>query len=102
MGGVRLYFCLVGEVLAQAGHVARGAWRGYHGVELGHGDLHDEVADAMSVGDSGGSELVAGADQDRKSTRRNSSHVKISYAVFCLKKKRRIAECPTSFTQRIR
>src|SRR5207302_3260897 len=28
------------------------------------------------------------AKQDRKSTRLNSSHVKISYAVFCLKKKR--------------
>src|SRR5690606_6210393 len=27
-------------------------------------------------------------EQDRKSTRLNSSHVKISYAVFCLKKKR--------------
>src|SRR5690606_41768306 len=26
-------------------------------------------------------------DSDRKSTRLNSSHVKISYAVFCLKKK---------------
>src|SRR5690606_41993790 len=26
-------------------------------------------------------------EQDRKSTRLNSSHVKISYAVFCLKKK---------------
>src|SRR3712207_7424671 len=30
---------------------------------------------------------VAGADQDRKSTRLNSSHANISYAVFCLKKK---------------
>src|SRR5690606_40145573 len=28
--------------------------------------------------------------RDRKSTRLNSSHVKISYAVFCLKKKKRI------------
>src|SRR5690606_41198128 len=28
---------------------------------------------------------------DRKSTRLNSSHVKISYAVFCLKKKKREA-----------
>src|SRR5690349_23433836 len=28
--------------------------------------------------------------QDRKSTRLNSSHVEISYAVFCLKKKKRI------------
>src|SRR5690625_6596323 len=29
-----------------------------------------------------------GAELDRKSTRLNSSHVAISYAVFCLKKKR--------------
>src|SRR5690349_23024780 len=28
--------------------------------------------------------------QDRKSTRLNSSHVEISYAVFCLKKKKNI------------
>src|SRR5690606_18644640 len=28
-------------------------------------------------------------DSDRKSTRLNSSHVKISYAVFCLKKKKK-------------
>src|SRR5690606_29320252 len=32
---------------------------------------------------------VTGDPEDRKSTRLNSSHVKISYAVFCLKKKRR-------------
>src|SRR5690606_41988198 len=30
---------------------------------------------------------AAGHGLDRKSTRLNSSHVKISYAVFCLKKK---------------
>src|SRR5437660_3980251 len=30
-----------------------------------------------------------GRDQDRKSTRLNSSHVAISYAVFCLKKKKK-------------
>src|SRR5438477_6170659 len=30
-------------------------------------------------------------DQDRKSTRLNSSHMSISYAVFCLKKKIKIA-----------
>src|SRR3712207_7754104 len=29
-----------------------------------------------------------GAPQDRKSTRLNSSHANISYAVFCLKKKK--------------
>src|SRR5206468_12097990 len=32
--------------------------------------------------------LVDGADRDRKSTRLNSSHDQISYAVFCLKKKK--------------
>src|SRR5256885_13121299 len=31
--------------------------------------------------------LVAAPDGDRKSTRLNSSHLVISYAVFCLKKK---------------
>src|SRR5947209_15400222 len=31
--------------------------------------------------------IGAGADLDRKSTRLNSSHANISYAVFCLKKK---------------
>src|SRR6266511_5824755 len=30
-----------------------------------------------------------GWSSDRKSTRLNSSHVKISYAVFCLKKKKK-------------
>src|SRR3989442_7575919 len=34
-----------------------------------------------------GSQLRAGFSTDRKSTRLNSSHVRISYAVFCLKKK---------------
>src|SRR5690606_39282567 len=36
--------------------------------------------------------------QDRKSTRLNSSHVKISYAVFCLKKKRQKATKDTAIT----
>src|SRR5690606_41843118 len=31
--------------------------------------------------------IVVACGTDRKSTRLNSSHVKISYAVFCLKKK---------------
>src|SRR5690349_22757073 len=33
-----------------------------------------------------------GRQADRKSTRLNSSHVEISYAVFCLKKKKRTSE----------
>src|SRR5256885_2428286 len=32
--------------------------------------------------------ISSGSDEDRKSTRLNSSHLVISYAVFCLKKKK--------------
>src|SRR5690606_39620785 len=35
---------------------------------------------------------ISGGRADRKSTRLNSSHVKISYAVFCLKKKTKKVE----------
>src|SRR3712207_7503104 len=34
--------------------------------------------------------VEVGVQQDRKSTRLNSSHANISYAVFCLKKKKKI------------
>src|SRR2546430_8268482 len=37
------------------------------------------------------------ADQDRKSTRLNSSHSQISYAVFCLKKKKQHSTAPANF-----
>src|SRR2546427_8799833 len=37
-------------------------------------------------------EVAQRADADRKSTRLNSSHSQISYAVFCLKKKKRILQ----------
>src|SRR3712207_8594809 len=41
----------------------------------------DEAADLL---------LVVGGRRDRKSTRLNSSHANISYAVFCLKKKKNL------------
>src|SRR5438045_7068946 len=37
-----------------------------------------------------------GAAEDRKSTRLNSSHLGISYAVFCLKKKKRTNKTTTT------
>src|SRR5690242_21307983 len=37
---------------------------------------------------SSGGEALGILKQDRKSTRLNSSHMSISYAVFCLKKKK--------------
>src|SRR5690606_40255715 len=45
---------------------------------------HATIFTAMGVIEN----LYTPARRDRKSTRLNSSHVKISYAVFCLKKKK--------------
>src|SRR5688572_32311832 len=45
-----------------------------HDRETGRKMLHDRIIAIFN-------------DQDRKSTRLNSSHSQISYAVFCLKKK---------------
>src|SRR3989442_9392960 len=47
--------------------------------------------DWVEAGHTSQSQLVGSSDsawRDRKSTRLNSSHVRISYAVFCLKKKK--------------
>src|SRR5690349_22217439 len=46
----------------------------------------DRVADRADLPPHARARVVAG--RDRKSTRLNSSHVEISYAVFCLKKKK--------------
>src|SRR5690554_7171292 len=53
--------------------------------------LADEVRlDAGGPGDECGDGTRGGElALDRKSTRLNSSHVRISYAVFCLKKKKK-------------
>src|SRR3712207_7714284 len=48
--------------------------------------LSERVSQSIRVVQSG-----QGADEDRKSTHLNSSHANISYAVFCLKKKRKTA-----------
>src|SRR2546427_8947426 len=55
-----------------------GVRRGERVGELERGVVAREFADALT------------ASQDRKSTRLNSSHSQISYAVFCLKKKKSI------------
>src|SRR3712207_7586413 len=47
--------------------------------------LRDRHQHQQAVEDAG--DGVAHEDEDRKSTRLNSSHANISYAVFCLKKK---------------
>src|SRR3712207_7956889 len=61
--------------------------------QLGRGALR--VADRAELVEQiqGGAQVLAGIDPpsspDRKSTRLNSSHANISYAVFCLKKKKK-------------
>src|SRR5690606_39621697 len=57
-----------------------GAWGSHENANKGSADLR---ASAGYAGRRGPSQTI-----DRKSTRLNSSHVKISYAVFCLKKKK--------------
>src|SRR5690554_7727002 len=58
-----------------------------------HADVFPAMASAASlallVAALTGLNLIL-ARKDRKSTRLNSSHVRISYAVFCLKKKNNI------------
>src|SRR5688572_31152393 len=55
------------------------------GVEAGRLAAAEELEHALEG--VGIAETVDAGDRDRKSTRLNSSHSQISYAVFCLKKK---------------
>src|SRR3712207_7904350 len=52
-----------------------------------------EVREAYAEGD--GRPGVDAGQEDRKSTRLNSSHANISYAVFCLKKKNNLTSVVT-------
>src|SRR5437588_8384266 len=62
----------------------------------GFGDILSQEHDVLVAGhllcDAAGHRFAVGQlrhAQDRKSTRLNSSHTVISYAVFCLKKKKK-------------
>src|SRR2546430_2520344 len=57
-------------------------------LQLGLAEEENPEDDELSA-EGGSRELVAGP-RDRKSTRLNSSHSQISYAVFCLKKKKKL------------
>src|SRR3712207_7994083 len=63
------------------------------GLDVLLGQLRDVDEPLDAVGDPHeGSE----GNEDRKSTRLNSSHANISYAVFCLKKKQQYTTIPNS------
>src|SRR5699024_11541431 len=59
----------------------------FYAVSLKNVRRYKEMADRRSTIEDVAKR--AGVSKDRKSTRLNSSHVSISYAVFCLKKKNR-------------
>src|SRR5690625_1766673 len=86
-----------GEVLDAEHH---GALRAGARLELGprHGghavELSSIGAEGLLGADAGDAVIVVVRDRDRKSTRLNSSHVAISYAVFCLKKKKKGSSTP--------
>src|SRR5256885_7201205 len=74
-------------------HVRRGAELdpqidGGHGLADGVGAHARVVAREGAVPEHRIREQVRRGHRDRKSTRLNSSHLVISYAVFCLKKKK--------------
>src|SRR5690606_39814895 len=62
--------------------------RGFGFVEMNDDGAARQAIDELNGSDFMGKNLVVN-EADRKSTRLNSSHVKISYAVFCLKKKKK-------------
>src|SRR5437773_9317924 len=51
----------------------------------------EQILDVMAAARKNGALVMVHAE-DRKSTRLNSSHITISYAVFCLKKKKKTKE----------
>src|SRR2546426_4845400 len=57
----------------------------------GQGAFSVKTDGSIKVSVMNGSRNRGLLEGDRKSTRLNSSHLVISYAVFCLKKKRRLA-----------
>src|SRR3712207_7833834 len=71
-----------GEVRDPGAHVHGRSPRAGFGAPRGQ---HTAV---LRVGESGANDRGVAA-RDRKSTRLNSSHANISYAVFCLKKKKK-------------
>src|SRR5688572_31220639 len=75
-----------GGVVQQTRRMATRGWRTFMVISwvAGFGTSKSDVYAGVVGSDAG----VIDRTQDRKSTRLNSSHSQISYAVFCLKKKK--------------
>src|SRR3712207_6853420 len=75
-----------------AGADAARALRPRLGARVRRGDRHGDDP----LGGGGHRRQADDPARDRKSTRLNSSHANISYAVFCLKKKNRLSPMSTT------
>src|SRR5688572_31331450 len=71
------------DILERWWNGKRVRWLDENGDMLPTDTRGDQVGDVMQIDKNGD-----GLYEDRKSTRLNSSHSQISYAVFCLKKKK--------------
>src|SRR5690606_723411 len=76
---------------SRASGLARSRWRRFRG-EATSGQARAAMGDrstpnSLTTKPGRSASSISTSPGDRKSTRLNSSHVKISYAVFCLKKK---------------
>src|SRR5438876_6643213 len=75
-----IYTLSLHDALPIYGHT----WKGFLGLGVGRNFVYHGFTNPQLPMLS----LSPGASSDRKSTRLNSSHPSISYAVFCLKKKK--------------
>src|SRR2546422_4400423 len=92
---------LLREALTQWGYQVTSASSAAEALQALRGDMFDAVITDIRMPDMNGLELLKEIKRhdesvevvvmtgDRKSTRLNSSHGYISYAVFCLKKKKK-------------
>src|SRR3712207_8917110 len=77
----------------QVGNYLVGNENGAAGLEITYLGPELEFTEAAVI-------AITGAEIDRKSTRLNSSHANISYAVFCLKKKKNTTVHRTSLSSK--
>src|SRR3712207_6986526 len=85
-----IYTLSLHDALPISSFVARCRRIGFRGCRACHEPLYGVSPSVLTpdVSANKHTERSAGTTSDRKSTRLNSSHANISYAVFCLKKKK--------------
>src|SRR2546427_6058299 len=92
---MNINFTLLAQALAFAGLIWIIATKIWPPLMNAIEERQQKIAEGLAAADRSeafSNLLLALYDRDRKSTRLNSSHSQISYAVFCLKKKKKITK----------